>query len=1241
MGINEFMGTSTKPVKKVSGIDSFMGNDKPKSIDTFMKPEVPAISPTITKTIPAGQKGVPLETSIPSQIGITKIPKITPLDIATVMKPSDTTIPETLTKTGVDVLKHFSEGISILPRTLKSGLSAWAEGRPIGLSIENELQQLHTKKEDLGFDIWQKVKSKIMSPQDLAQENPYADALGGTAIDLISNIANMFAIDMGISALKATPEVAMAISKGVQATPETAGDIVRVASQVAKHPREAVKSFWWALQDMLEPSPFAKTGRWSDAMVVAFKQAGFVAGQPSEEVIAPFVQQIGQFLKTEGSNLSPQVLQAMEMIKSESNLTQLMNFAKTGESNILTDELIKILTKPEDVQSFAQNVISPLTKIANDILVKMYKPAISPKLQPLVEEARKYKSAGEAEVPTTKIEKVYGGIPIDFDNFVEQDLKPVGQGVVKSWDFIKKLLVPVSRGVEAQQTASIMREELGRKARATEQTFATLNKSRIVFDKFNKDQSIQFIDDLESGKTIKGSEKFISVMRQALDSRYKKIMEIKGTNAYIENYFPHIWKNPEQSKPILSQMYGKKPLEGTKSYLKQRIIPTIKEGIALGLEPVSYNPVDLVMARIDDMDKFLMANKVWEQFKEQGLRKFVRMGDKVPDGWITIDDKIANSFQFSPKEKGMILRGRWYMPENAATIVNNYLSPGLMHNPIYTGYRKIGNAMNMVQLGMSAYHALFTSIDAVNSYAALNIQKVFTPSFPVKERILAGIKAVISPYISPFIVWNNIGRGNKLLQDYYKENPEIPQIVDALERAGGRVSMGTFYYNNAIEGFMKAVRSGNQLGASLRLPGANIELISKPIMQMLVPRQKLGVFADGAKMVLEQAEREKWSEAKTTYRLQEVWDSVDNRLGQMVYDNLFWNKTLKDLSMGTMRSVGWNLGSVKEVIGGIGGYGKALVQVFTKEGRAEMRMTPRMAYLMALCYVVGTFGAIYHYLHTGKRPKTLIDYYYPKTGKIKNDGSEEKVALPTYTKDVFSYAIEPGAVAVHKLHPEISALADMLMNKDYYGTEIRNADDPIVKQMEQLAIFQAKQFVPFSITNMIKRSESGGSWNDYLESFMGITPAPAYITRTPLQRDIYKLYDRRFGGGVKTQEDRKSQQVKNQAKNLYLAGKDQEAKDTLKQALKSGILKESQIPSFVQSLDIPNDIRLFSQLPSPDQVGLLNRMNLVEINRYIYYAHKDILPNVANISTNTKIWLDMFKKKEITRPIFKKGIEQK
>src|SRR6202012_2529325 len=96
--------------------------------------------------------------------------------------------------------------------------------------------------------------------------------------------------------------------------------------------------------------------------------------------------------------------------------------------------------------------------------------------------------------------------------------------------------------------------------------------------------------------------------------------------------------------------------------------------------------------------------------------------------------------------------------------------------------------------------------------------------------------------------------------------------------------------------------------------------------------------------------------------MQKAWESVDNRMGQLVYDNLFWNKTAKDLGMLAIRSVGWNLGTVREVIGGVKDWGEFFAKGATPGKKAEF--THRMAYVTALPIVVGTMGAITNTLLT-------------------------------------------------------------------------------------------------------------------------------------------------------------------------------------------------------------------------------------------------------------------------------------
>ena len=108
-------------------------------------------------------------------------------------------------------------------------------------------------------------------------------------------------------------------------------------------------------------------------------------------------------------------------------------------------------------------------------------------------------------------------------------------------------------------------------------------------------------------------------------------------------------------------------------------------------------------------------------------------------------------------------------------------------------------------------------------------------------------------------------------------------------------------------------------------------------------------------------------------------------MGQMVYDNLFWHRATKDMAMASVRSVGWNLGTAREVGGGIFDLAEAPARAL----RGERAMTHKMAYIVALPAVVALYGSMYQYLRTGSGPTSLKDAFYPRTGNVNPDRGAE------------------------------------------------------------------------------------------------------------------------------------------------------------------------------------------------------------------------------------------------------------
>lgn len=751
-----------------------------------------------------------------------------------------------------------------------------------------------------------------------------------------------------------------------------------------------------------------------------------------------------------------------------------------------------------------------------------------------------------------------------------QQLSDVTQKVTQSLGDIKSLLSPASASEAARQTARMMRENMSDMARKYDIAEKSMNDARKYFSGVSPQESIGFIDNIETGIPHADPKMRVlaNTIRQALDNRVKQVQDL-GTGKLeqaIENYFPHIWKDPKQAETFYGAWFGKRPLEGGKSFLKQRTIPTTLEGIKRGLEPVSFNPVDLTLLKLREMDKYIMAHKTLNELKAQGLVKFSR-GIKPEPGWVKINDKISTIY--GRGENGeLIIRGQYWAQPDAARLINNYLSPGLRDKSVaFNGVLAAGNTLNQYQLGMSAFHLGFTSFDAMTSKVALATKQIFGKDAKLAFKSLAE---------SPAAAFTTALKGNKYLKEWYNpgsQGAEIGRVMDALSVGGARARMDTFYQTKiretAIDSFKKAKREfkeGNlALGVSdvtkaifkgvLALP----EALPRMIMEEVVPRQKLGVASSMMKWEMER--RPNMTHAELRKVASEVWDSVDNRLGQLAYDNLFWNKTFKDSLMLSVRSVGWNLGTVRELGGGlvdVTKWGKEVLKMpldYVREGKTTgPEFTHRMSYVIALPLTVAMYGAVIQYLATGKGPQELKDYFFPKIGGLDKNGNPERVSLPSYMKDVYHVWHKPKETVTNKLHPLWALTAEILNNRDYYNTEIRHEGDPLTQQIFDITKHIGKSTVPFAIQGYQKLAETGAPLSKKILPFVGITPAPRDINQTEAEQLASKIVRGKIPVEQKTREEFKKSELKSRiARDLQ-----QGSTDSLKVAISEGKISKEE-----------------------------------------------------------------------------------
>ena len=747
----------------------------------------------------------------------------------------------------------------------------------------------------------------------------------------------------------------------------------------------------------------------------------------------------------------------------------------------------------------------------------------------------------------------------------------------------------------ATEEKELIRQKAGEMDRRVAIAVHMLKGASKAWRSRSHEESIRFWNAVESGDLSRlgpNDRKLAEVFAAAFDSMKAQLQKLKPEllRNYIENYFPHIWERPSQvGATVKGLLTGKRPLQGKASFLKQRTIPTMQDGLDLGFKPLSWNPVDSFLLKYAEMAQFLMAHQTLDVMKKSGTAKFVRGSKPAPDGWTLLDDRISTVWRpatMIDEDKvedatydktytggkrpipsiaiedledaqytGMVLAGHYYAPKDAAKVFNNYVSKGFAgRSTIFDIARWLNSNLNTLQLGVSAFHASMITGVGITSDLALGVQQL-TEGKPVSFA-----KAAIRTLAFPVSALNTVRNGMKLMRSYLDpvKYPEMAKEAEAMAVAGGRLKENTIKIR-ALDTAINAFSNKAYLKGLSAIPGAILQSLTSPIMEHYVPVMKLGIFYGMAHDILDEHSRGKINSIQVRTRLDEAWNSVDNRAGQMVYRNLFWNRAVLDVLQVGTRSVGWNYGTFAEAFGAVKGTARAAVAAATGK---KPRLTPSMAFALALPITTGLMCAAQNYMRTGHSPDTWKDYFYIRT----TDGVY--LSPPTYMKEVFSYAHDPLGTLGHKAGPLAEATFELLQNKDFYGEEIRHKDDPVISQLAEVAEWAAKQTIPFSFSSAGKLLENRGAQQtlgsmltegikhpgDIIAGQLGFTQAPAFIQHSDALNKAREYGQENRPSGTKTKQQAEKSQAMHTIEDMYRSKKVD--KDAIAAFKKAGIISE-------------------------------------------------------------------------------------
>lgn len=728
---------------------------------------------------------------------------------------------------------------------------------------------------------------------------------------------------------------------------------------------------------------------------------------------------------------------------------------------------------------------------------------------------------------------------------------------------------------------------------------------------------------------------------------------------FIVNYMPGMYDNQERGRNIAENFANSRSMHGDSSFLKQKIYEFHNQALAAGLQPIHTNPVDAMLMRVQQLNHATMTREFKNSMVDSGVAAFYNHDQTPPATWEKLNDPLFTA-------QG----GNYWAPSSSARSFNNFTSKGLSGGwkipgtnvSTYNILRDSAGLANQFQLGLSAFHGVETALNSGFSDMSTGIQQVTN-----QGKVARGVGNIIKglTFVAPLA--ENTWHGTRGLTNYMDPTKAIEyhQLASDLEIANANVDTNPLVnkaqilklkgaWQSALEANKSLTERGKSLGqaaaaaaqviplehvqdlkknlqiatnefaptadranaiakAGVHLLSSGVEAAAYPLMRMLIPRVKIGAFYKMANQIHEQYAGDPDA---INQQLKKAWNDVDDRFGQVNYENMFMNRIAQDSMRLLVRSPGWNIGTARQGIGGLTDLSHSIGD--SVKGK-NINITNRSAYVASL--VMGTMfiNGVYQSLHPNAPAPKGIDYFFPQDGTKSVSGEVNRVYPKTYVYDYINVFHDPVHTVFHKAAPDISVMSDLIRNQDYYHRVIRDPGDNPSKQAASVAGYVARQFLPFSFSNLSEAKLRGQT--SKAESFMGILPAPRWAGRTPAENLAYTYFEGTKGDGPQSPYMLERSRTFVELRNKVTAGtiKDSDIQD----AIDSGKMNPKAAKYLYETKDSykPQIQKWAEQLRDPSQVVNIWRAgNDEEKNALLPLVYKRV---GANFTGQEQI--DMFK----------------
>lgn len=675
------------------------------------------------------------------------------------------------------------------------------------------------------------------------------------------------------------------------------------------------------------------------------------------------------------------------------------------------------------------------------------------------------------------------------DGLHSEDLK--GESVfTKGVKGIQSILSPTTMSSKARGTEAIIREQRGWAERNTETARAQVNEFAKQVNGLSPTERRQFLTYVEGRST--GAKLANPELQKAADKLREVFHGVRGQleglseddkMGFVQDYFPHMWKDSKRGQAFVQDWVSK---GGSGKHTKARSLPTIEDGLAKGLEPAEGNLLDHTMQYVGNMQNFIALKKTQAAMSETGLRKFFPQG-RQPAGWV----ELKGPGNRTPHNVA-------YAPEDAARVYNRNYSSGWTGRTgdVYRGLQAVSNGSVQLKLALSGYHAWLVTNESATAAFTRGVDRL-------RKGDKAGAARAVGMAAVPgaAAVKNAVLGERVMMQALGKEAGLDRDVIDALTSGGARfkgmdktmrMSSSGNYWDSWKRGTLKADFKNASFPRKI---AQFMDTTMYPLFVKGIPNIKNAVNYEALSDWMRThpgASREEINQAART-----IIDSTDNRFGEMIQDNIFWDKKFKQSLQVIMLSVGWNVGTIREVVGG----SKDLAELISKGSD----MSPRAQYIIGLPLIHMLNASVYQYLKTGSAPDQPQDLINPKTGGVSPyGGAPERGNIPDNLKDVIAWQKHPLQEAANKMAPIWPVIGEMATQSDWRG-------DPISYQYMQnapgfvkgWAEWLLKSTAPISIEGAVERPLKGSNVSR-TDRVLGEKSSSMEVENPPAYRDWKK-----------------------------------------------------------------------------------------------------------------------------------------